>query len=97
MPDFSVIRVEQVHAVPPECAQLRASRNFRDAGKARPTASLGCATYANLAAMLVRPADLTEPAPFGGADADVAASAVCRYETDKVAPLPAANTSNVNR
>lgn len=97
LPDATVIRVEEGCAVPPDCEQLSARRNFRDAGALRPAVSLGCATYTNLAAMLVRPSDLTQPVPFGGADADVAASAVRRYETDKVAPLPAANTSNVNR
>ncbi|HEX7684452.1 MAG TPA: CpaD family pilus assembly lipoprotein [Trinickia sp.] len=97
LPDVTVIRVEDGRAAPPDCARLTATRNFRDAGARRPAVSLGCATYTNLAAMLVRPADLTQPVPFGGADADVAASAVRRYETDKVAPLPAANTSNVNR
>ncbi|WP_206951717.1 CpaD family pilus assembly lipoprotein [Trinickia acidisoli] len=97
LPDASVIRVEDGKAVAPDCAQLATTRDFLDAGEARATVSLGCATYTNLAAMLVRPADLTAPVPFGGSDPDLAASAVRRYETDKLAPLPEANTSNVNR
>jgi type IV pilus biogenesis protein CpaD/CtpE len=76
---------------------LATSRDFFDAGEARPTVSLGCATYTNLAAMIARPDDLTQPTPYGGADADLAASAVRRYETEKLAPLPTNNTSNVNR
>lgn len=97
LPDVSVIRVEHGRAVPPDCSQLATSRDFFDAGEARPTVSLGCATYTNLAAMIARPDDLTQPTPYGGADADLAASAVRRYETEKLAPLPTNNTSNVNR
>lgn len=97
LPDASVLRVEHGHVVPPDCSQLARSRDFLDAGEARPTVSLGCATYANLAAMIARPEDLTQPEPYSGADADLSASAVRRYETEKLAPLPTNNTSNVNR
>jgi type IV pilus biogenesis protein CpaD/CtpE len=97
LPDVSVIRVEHGRAVPPECSQLARSRDFRDAGQARPTVSLGCATYTNLAAMIARPEDLTQPALYSGADAELSASAVRRYETEKLAPLPTNETTNVNK
>lgn len=97
LPDVSVIRVEHGRAVPPECSQLAVKRDFLDAGEARPTVSLGCATYTNLAAMIARPTDLTQPAPLGGADAELGANAVRRYEAEKLAPLPSNDTSNVNK
>lgn len=97
MPDASVIRLENGHVVPPDCETLATPTNFRDAGAARPTNAFGCATYRNLAAVLVRPADLVAPRPFAGADAPVAASAVHRYETGKITPLPTTDTSSFNK
>ncbi len=45
---------------------------------------LGCATAANLVAMVADPADLAEGRPLGPADGVHAAEAVVRYRTDKV-------------
>ncbi|MGN6314795.1 CpaD family pilus assembly lipoprotein [Trinickia sp.] len=97
MPDATVIGVEDGHVVPPDCDALATPTNFRDAGAKRPTNAFGCATYRNLAAVLVRPADLVAPRPFAGADAPVAASAVHRYETGKITPLPTTETSSFNK
>ncbi|CAB3685310.1 CpaD family pilus assembly lipoprotein [Trinickia soli] len=97
MPDASVIGVQDGRAVPPDCEALATPTNFRDAGAARPTNAFGCATYRNLAAVLVRPDDLIAPRPFAGADAPVAASAVRRYETGKIPPLPTTDTSSFNK
>jgi type IV pilus biogenesis protein CpaD/CtpE len=54
----------------------------------------GCATYTNLAAQIAHPRDLVDPAPLGPADAAVAASAVRRYQTDRVYKLPDDTTRN---
>lgn len=97
MPDATVIGVEDGRAVPPDCEALATRTNFRDAGAARPAIAFGCATYRNLAAVLVRPEDLVAPRPFAGADAPVAASAVRRYETGKITPLPTTETSSFNK
>ncbi|HEX3952005.1 MAG TPA: CpaD family pilus assembly lipoprotein [Stellaceae bacterium] len=51
----------------------------------------GCANMTNLARMVANPADLIEGRPVGLADAVPAASAVNRYEADKVV-LPQAST-----
>lgn len=48
---------------------------------------LGCATAANLVAMVADPADLAEGRPLGPADGVHAAEAVVRYRTDKVKQL----------
>ncbi len=48
---------------------------------------LGCATAANLVAMVADPADLAEGRPLGPADGVREAEAVVRYRTDKVRPL----------
>lgn len=97
MPDASVIRQHDGRALPPDCAPLVDRSDFLDAGTPRPSIAFGCATYTNLAAMLVRPADLTDPVPFGGADAVPAGAAVRRYETGKVTPLQSTATSSVNQ
>lgn len=49
---------------------------------------LGCATAANLVAMVADPADLAEGRPLGPADGVREAEAVVRYRTDKVRALP---------
>ncbi len=49
---------------------------------------LGCATAANLVAMVADPADLGDGRPLGPADGVREAEAVVRYRTDKVRPLP---------
>lgn len=48
---------------------------------------LGCASAANLVAMVADPADLAEGRPLGPADGVREAEAVVRYRTDKVRPL----------
>lgn len=96
LPDASVIGFtpgDGGHAVPPACAALNERSGMIDAGSARPGVAFGCATYSNLAAMIARPADLTAPIPYAGADAPLAASAVRRYEEGRVAPLPGALSS----
>jgi pilus assembly protein CpaD len=87
MPDPSVIGFtpgEGGQAVPPACESLDQRSGMRDAGRKRPGVAFGCATYSNLAAMVSRPADLVAPVPYAGADAPLAASAVRRYEEDRV-------------
>ena len=90
MPDVDAIGLSPdafAHAVPPQCASLDERSGMRDAGYARPGIAFGCATYTNLAAMLARPADLSTPRPYAGADAPLAASAVRRYEEGRTTPL----------
>lgn len=96
LPDASIIRLRDGRALPPDCAPLIEHSDFRDAGAARPEVAFGCATYTNLAAMLARGSDLTDPVPFGGPDADLAADAVRRYETGKVMPLQSTSTSSAD-
>jgi type IV pilus biogenesis protein CpaD/CtpE len=94
LPDASVIGFDGQHAVPPNCTQLIEPALLVDAGRARPGVAFGCATYTNLAAMLARPADVVAPLPYAGADAALAASAVRRYDEDRVAtPTPAKPTT----
>jgi len=97
LPDPSVIGVVPGHggrALAPACAALDQPSNLRDAGSARPGMEFGCATYSNLAAMLVRPDDLVAPRPYAGADAPLAASAVRRYEEERTRPLRDSNATS---
>ncbi|CAM2152883.1 pilus assembly protein CpaD [Pararobbsia alpina] len=87
MPDASFIRGDEHGAEPPDCEQLYRRSGLLDGGVPRPKMAWGCATYSNLAAQVVNPKDLFDPAPLGPTDANVAASAVRRYRTDKVTPL----------
>jgi hypothetical protein len=87
MPDASVIRDNDGFAAAPDCNQLAVPSGLTDAGIRQPSVAWGCATYANLAAQVANPRDLTQPAPVGPADAAVAANAMRRYEEDKVTPL----------
>ncbi|TDN67275.1 CpaD family pilus assembly lipoprotein [Paraburkholderia sp. BL10I2N1] len=93
MPDPSVIGFDGTHAVPPDCATLLRPSHLVDAGFGRPGVAFGCATYANLAVMLARPADLIEPIPYTGADAALGASAVRRYEEGRTTPLNSTSTT----
>ena len=97
MPDASIIRLHDGGALPPDCAPLVDRSNFRDAGRRRPSVAFGCATYTNLAAMLVRPADLTDPLPFDGADPVLTGNAVRGYESGKITPLQSTSTSTVEQ
>jgi pilus assembly protein CpaD len=81
-------------AIPPSCEALNQPSHMIDAGEARPGVAFGCATYSNLAAMIVNPADLVEPVPYAGADAPLAASAVRRYEEGRTAPFNSSDSSS---
>ncbi|MDG0023286.1 CpaD family pilus assembly lipoprotein [Trinickia sp. Y13] len=96
MPNDSVIGFSSENggqAVAPSCDQLNQPSHMLDAGRARPGVAFGCATYSNLAAMLVRPADLVAPLPYAGADAALAASAVRAYEEGRAQPLRSTSTT----
>jgi pilus assembly protein CpaD len=96
MPDASVIGFtpgDGGHAIPPSCEALNQRSPMIDAGRARPGVAFGCATYSNLAAMIARPADLVAPLPYAGADAPLAASAVRRYEEERIVPLNSSASS----
>lgn len=99
LPDASVIKFEDGHAVPPDCAMLVEPSHLVDAGFRRPGVAFGCASYSNLAAMLARPEDLVAPVPYAGTDAAVAASAVRRFEEDQVKQpsAPTATTTSSPR
>lgn len=84
LPDASVVGFDGHHAIPPDCAALNQPSHLVDAGFGRPGVPFGCASYTNLAAMLARPADLTQPQPYTGADAATAASAVRRFDEGRI-------------
>jgi pilus assembly protein CpaD len=87
MPDASVIRYDGEQALPPDCAKLAVPSGLTDAGERLPAVAWGCATYTNLAAQVAYPLDVAQPAPVGPADGAVAASAMRRYEENKVEQL----------
>lgn len=96
MPNDSVIGFTSENggrAIAPQCEQLNQPSHVLDAGRGRPGVAFGCATYSNLAAMLVRPADLVAPMPYAGADAALAASAVRAYEQGRAQPLRSTSTT----
>lgn len=96
MPSDSVIGFTSEdggHAVPPSCDQLNQPSHMVDAGRGRPGVAFGCATYSNLAAMLVRPTDVVAPLPYAGADAALGASAVRAYEEGRTQPLRSTSTT----
>lgn len=92
MPDESIIGYDGKHLAPPDCSRLEHPSLLLDGGVPRPSMAWGCATYTNLAAQIANPRDLVAPQPLGPADAAVAASAVRRYETEHVYPLPTGTT-----
>ena len=96
MPDDSVIGFSAANggqAIPPQCERLNQPSHMIDAGRGRPGVEFGCATYSNLAAMLVRPADLVAPLPYAGADAALGASAARAYEEGRTQPLRSTSTT----
>ncbi|RDU99692.1 CpaD family pilus assembly lipoprotein [Trinickia dinghuensis] len=96
MPDDSVIgftAADGGRAIPPQCDRLNQPSHMVDAGRGRPGVEFGCATYSNLAAMLVRPADLVAPIPYAGADAALGASAVRAYDEGRATPLNSTSTT----
>lgn len=94
LPDASVIGFDGQHAVPPDCAALTRPSTSIDAGFERKSMQWGCATFTNLANQIANPRDLVAPQPLAPAGADVAASAVDRYETGKITPLDQTTTRN---
>ncbi|QCP52717.1 hypothetical protein FAZ95_26605 [Trinickia violacea] len=92
LPDASVIGYQDGRAVPPDCAKLNEPSHLVDAGVRQPSVAFGCATYSNLAVMIARPEDVVAPLPYAGADAATAASAVRRYQEDRI-KQPTAPTS----
>ncbi|MFM0557317.1 CpaD family pilus assembly lipoprotein [Paraburkholderia sediminicola] len=92
MPDASTIGYDGKHLTPPDCSKLEHPSLLLDAGVPRPSMAWGCATYTNLAAQIANPQDFVAPQPLGPADAAIAASAVRRYETEHVYPLPSDTT-----
>jgi hypothetical protein len=92
MPDERIIGYDGKRLTPPDCDRLAQPSLLLDAGVPRPSMAWGCATYTNLAAQIANPQDFVSPQTLGPADAAVAASAVRRYETDHVYPLPTDTT-----
>lgn len=92
MPEASVIPFDGRFALPPDCARLARPSVLTDAGMKPPDMAWGCATYTNLAAQVAYPQDIVKPGPLGPADAAVAASAVHRYQTERVTPLDKTTT-----
>lgn len=92
MPDERVIGYDGKRLTPPDCRHLEQRSLLSDAGVPRPSMEWGCATYTNLAAQIADPQDFVAPKSLGPADAAVAASAVRRYETEHVYPLPTDTT-----
>lgn len=90
----ALVRVIRIEAGAPDCADLVTPNIALDAAR-RPSISLGCATYANLAAQVADPADLVQPRDFGGADGAATAAAVNRYQGDKVKTPPALGVSRI--
>ncbi|MGV2291776.1 CpaD family pilus assembly lipoprotein [Trinickia sp. YCB016] len=95
LPDASVIGYQNGRAVPPDCAKLNEPSHMVDAGTRMPSVAFGCATYSNLAVMIARPEDVVAPLPYAGADAATAASAVRRYQEDRIkqSTTPTATTT----
>jgi len=87
LPDSSVLSFDGKQVVLPDCAALSQPSTLVDAGFARPSVAFGCATYTNLGAMLVRPADLVAPDTSGAPSATTGAAAVRRYNDGTVMPL----------
>jgi len=77
MPDESVIRVKDGALIAPDCRTLQqpSEMPMRDGllqMTKRPSIAFGCATYSNLAKMLVNPQDLVDPQPYPGQSAPMA-------------------------
>ena len=92
-PDL-LVEVITVRARAPACADLVTPNPSPSAGS-RPSVAFGCATYGNLAAQVVDPADLAQPHSFAGPDGATSAAAVTRYLNDKVKQPPALGVSRI--
>ncbi len=88
----SVVMVYHLTATAPDCAALVTPSEAEDAA-VRPRMSFGCATYANLAAMVADPADLESGRSLAGPDGAVTAAGVERYQNGKVTPLLKTSTT----
>ncbi len=60
------------------------------------TPNFGCATTANIAAMVANPNDLREPAPQGAGSSDVGARAAQKYREGTVTPAPMASSTGAS-
>ncbi|HTH61598.1 MAG TPA: CpaD family pilus assembly lipoprotein [Paraburkholderia sp.] len=81
LPDARVITFDGDAAHGPDCRSIAIPSRLGDPDLlAHPTIPFGCATYANLAAQLARPADIVEPSAYAGADGGAAARSVARYD-----------------
>lgn len=92
MPDASTLSYDGRSIIGPDCTELERKSLVTNAGFRRPSVAFGCATYSNLAAQIVRPADIVSPVPPGPANGAVAAAAVRRYELNQVTPLDPTST-----
>ena len=101
LPDASVITVRNGHAIAPDCNTLQQPSNMgMDDGPfnltPRPSIAFGCATYGDLAKMIVNPQDLVHPQRYPGQSATTANGAVQRYYSGTITPLLTnGDTSNV--
>lgn len=88
------LEVVRYVAVPPPCLPWARPLSAKFDGSA-PRASLGCSSLDNLAAMAADPRDLEHGSTSAFANGATAASAVNRYQEDKVTPLPRAAAISV--
>jgi uncharacterized membrane protein YgcG len=101
IPDASVIQVQGGQAIAPNCDAMQQPEpmGLHDGPlsiTSRPSIAFGCATYGDLAKMIVNPRDLVTPRPYPGQSAATAGAAVQRYYSGTVTPLLSnADTSNV--
>jgi pilus assembly protein CpaD len=87
MPDASSIKLIDGQAQAPDCSQMQDAAYLNNGwlqNTNRPSFAFGCATYTNLARMLVNPQDLSAPRHYPGQNANTAGSAVQRYYDNKV-------------
>jgi len=100
LPDTSVIGMADGALMAPDCRAMQqpSEMPMRDGLlqlTPRPSVAFGCATYSNLAKMLVNPQDLVQPQPYPGQSATTAGAAVQRYYDDKVKALHDSATTDV--
>jgi type IV pilus biogenesis protein CpaD/CtpE len=97
-----VIAVQNGRAIAPDCSQMQqpSTMGMSDGPfnlTPRPSVAFGCATYGDLAKMIVNPQDLVQPKHYPGQSATTANAAVQRYNTGTITPLLTnGDTSNVS-
>lgn len=88
-PDYRILVAPAAHggyvAIPPECASWRDAPE--DPFDNQPIPNHGCANARNLALMIDDPRDLIKGKAAGGAPASRAATAIERYQNDKIRGL----------